>query len=330
MRTVWKSVLVLAVVVVAAATWAMLEGHRRFTAPGPLPEETSVVIPKGNGLSAIAHSLAAQRIIPDPYSFMAGVKLRKASLKAGEYAFAAHIAPADVVEMMADGRTVIHKLTIAEGLTTRQVLDLVRAADYLAGDISVSPVEGDLLPETWHLSREDPRNEVVVRMQRSMRQLLDQLWAGRDPAIQVKTKQEALILASIVERETGIKAERPMVAAVFENRLRLGMRLQSDPTVIYGLSDGLGVIDRALTRADLDTAHRWNTYIIDGLPPTPIANPGRASIEAVLHPADSDALYFVADGNGGHVFAKTLDEHNRNVANWRKAEKAKKAPNPGD
>ncbi|HLO79097.1 MAG TPA: endolytic transglycosylase MltG, partial [Magnetospirillum sp.] len=313
MRVLWKILFVVAVLAVAGATWAGLEGHRRFTRPGPLVEGTDVVIAKGAGLEAIARQLAAAHVVPDPYSFMVGVRLRHAALKAGEYSFPAHVTPQEAMAMMADGRTVVHKLTIAEGLTTRQVLDLVNEADYLTGTVSRRPAEGSLLPETWHLSRDDARDEVVARMEKSMRQVLDQLWTARADNLPLKTKEQALVLASIVERETGVKAERPQVAAVFLNRLRQGMRLQSDPTVIYGVSEKLGVLDRAITRADLDNPHPWNTYVHDGLPPTPIANPGRASIEAVLHPAKSDALYFVADGSGGHVFAKSLDEHNKNV-----------------
>ena len=324
MRTVWKIVFALAVAVVAIATWAALEGHRRFTRPGPLAEATNVVIAKGSGLEAIARQLAAAGVVPDPYSFVIGAKLRQVTLKAGEYAFPAHVTPRDAMAMMADGRTVVHKLTIAEGLTVRQVLQEVEEAEYLAGTVSRKPAEGSLLPETWHLSRDDSRDEVVARMEKSMRQMLDQAWAGRAPDLPLTSKEQVLVLASIVERETGVKSERPLVAAVFLNRLRLGMRLQSDPTVIYGVSGKLGVLDRPISRADLDNPHPWNTYVHDGLPPTPIANPGRASIEAVLNPAKSDALYFVADGTGGHVFARTLDEHNRNVAKWRKIERERR------
>lgn len=324
MRVLWKVVFVLAVLSVAAATWAGLEGHRRFTRPGPLSEDTALVVAKGAGLEAIARQLAAARVVPDPYTFMVGTRLRRVSLRAGEYAFPAHVRPVDAMTMMAEGRTVVHKLTIAEGLTVRQVLAEVDGAEYLAGAVARKPAEGALLPETWHLTRGDARDEVVARMEKAMRQTLDQAWAGRAAGLPLKTKEEALVLASIVERETGLKAERPQVAAVFLNRLRLGMRLQSDPTVIYGVSGRLGVLERPLTRADLDDQHPWNTYVHDGLPPTPIANPGRASIEAVLNPAPSDALYFVADGSGGHVFARSLDDHNKNVAKWRKVEKARR------
>lgn len=324
MRAFWKIVFVLAVVAVAGATWAGLEGHRRFTRPGPLGEATNVLIAKGSGLEAIARQLAAAHVVPDPYSFMVGAKLRRVALKAGEYAFPAHVTPQEAMALMAEGRTVVHKLTIAEGLTIRQILQEVAEADYLAGSVSHVPAEGTLLPETWHLSRDDSRDEVVARMEKSMRMALDQAWAGRAADLPLKGKEQALVLASIVERETGLTSERPLVAAVFLNRLRQGMKLQSDPTVIYGVSEKLGVLDRPISRADLDNPHPWNTYVHDGLPPTPIANPGRASIEAVLHPAQSDALYFVADGSGGHVFARSLDQHNKNVANWRKVEKMRR------
>lgn len=313
----------LAVFVAAGLAW---EGHQRFAAPGPLAETATVTIPRGVGTEAIARRLAEAGIIDSPLVFEIGARLRQATLKAGEYAFAPGISAEDVLRQMQEGRTITHRLTIAEGLTVRQVLDAVYDAEFLAGDITLVPPEGWLLPETWHVSRDDPRNELVGRMERSMRQLVERLWEERVPGLPLKSPEEAVVLASIVERETAVAAERPRVASVFINRLRLGMRLQSDPTVIYGLSDGLGVLDRGLTRSDLATAHAWNTYVIAGLPPTPIANPGRASLEAVLlHPADTKDLYFVADGTGGHVFARTLAEHNRNVAQWRRIERSRKA-----
>ena len=325
MRLMLKLLGMLAVLVVAVATWVALEGHRRFTGPGPLAQPITIVIPKGSGLEAIARRLEANRVIVDRYSFMVGSKLRHVVLKAGEYEFPAQISAEAAMAMIAEGRTVKHKLTIAEGLTVRQIAAELDQADFLSGTLGPLPPEGSLLPETWVLSRDDDRGELVARMEKAMRQTLDELWAKRAPDLPLKSPEEALILASVVERETGIAAERPRVAGVFLNRLRLGMRLQSDPTVIYGLSNGLGVLERPLTRADLEAGHAWNTYVIDRLPKTPIANPGRASIEAVLHPAKTDALYFVADGSGGHVFANSLDEHNKNVANWRKLERERRA-----
>jgi len=319
--------LAVSVLLVAVATWAALEGHRRFTAPGPAVEPTTIVIPKGAGLEAIARRLQAAGIVPDIYSFMIGTRIRAATLRAGEYAFPARVSPEAAMRQIAEGRTVVHKLTIAEGLTVKQVMALVAGTDFLAGEVGKPSPEGWLLPETWHLSRDDDRAELMARMEKSMRQYLEQAWASRAQGLPLKTPAEALILASVVERETAVRDERPKVAAVFLNRLKRGMRLQSDPTVIYGLSDGLGVLDRPLSRADLEKPHRWNTYVLEGLPATAIANPGKASLDAVLHPADIDALYFVADGSGGHAFAQSLDEHNRNVAQWRKVEKARK-PEP--
>lgn len=324
MRLIAKLIAALAVIAIAVGTWAALEGHRRFTGPGPLAEPITIVIPKGAGLEAIARRLEANKVVPDRFSFMIGTRLRQAVLKAGEYEFPARISAEEAMRQIAEGRTVKHKLTIAEGLTVRQILAELDQADFLAGKVTKIPAEGWLLPETWVLSRDDDRAELVARMEKSMRQTLDELWAKRAADLPLKSPEEALILASVVERETGLKAERPMVAGVFINRLRLGMRLQSDPTVIYGLSEGMGVLDRPLTRADLEKPHAWNTYVIDRLPKTAIANPGRASLEAVLNPARTDALYFVADGSGGHAFAKSLDEHNRNVGTWRKVEKERK------
>jgi UPF0755 protein len=324
MRKILLSLLVVVSLAVAAFVAAALEGHRRFTAPGPLTAPLAVVIPKGVGIEAVSHILADAGVIREPWVLMVGAKLHGAHPKAGEFLFPAAISTEQALMVMVEGRTVIHKLTIAEGLTVRAVLDVVQDADFLAGAIVRRPAEGTLLPETWHLSRDDSRDDLVGRMEKSMQQALDAAWAKRAPGLPLKSKAEALVLASIVERETGIASERPHVAAVFENRLKKGMRLQSDPTVIYGLSDGWGVLDRPLTHDDLVTAHPWNTYVIDALPVTPIANPGKASLEAVMHPAASDDLYFVADGTGGHVFARTLDDHNANVAHWRRLERERR------
>ena len=315
------AIVLLAVLIAGGLGW---EGHRRFTAPGPSPQPVTVIIPKGSGTELIAQSLEGAGVVSSRLIFAIGVKLRRATLKAGEYAFPAHVSPEEAMRIIAEGKVVIHKLTVAEGLTVRQVLDLVREADFLSGSLTRRPAEGRLLPETWHMVRDEPRDEVVARMEKAMAQTLDVLWVARAPGLPLKSKEEALILGSMVERETGTESERPRVAAVFYNRLARAMRLQSDPTVIYGVSEGLGELDHPLTRAELQTNHPWNTYTVDGLPKTPIANPGRASLEAVLHPARSDELYFVADGTGGHAFARTLDEHNANVARWRRIEKTGK------
>ena len=300
------------------------EGHRRFIAPGPSAQPVTVIIPKGAGTELIAQTLESAGVISSRWVFAIGAKLHHVSLKAGEYAFPARVSAEEAMRLLAEGKVVIHKLTVAEGLTVRQVVDLVSEADFLAGPVTRKTAEGWLLPETWHMTRDEARDEVRGRMEKAMHQTVDALWAARASGLPLKSKEEALILASMVERETAIDAERPRVAAVFYNRLARHMRLQSDPTVIYGLSDGMGELDRPLTHDDLIARTPWNTYVIDGLPQTPIANPGRAALEAVLHPARSEDLYFVANGSGGHAFARTLEEHNANVANWRKLGKAGK------
>ena len=317
---VWISHLgIIYLLVAGGVAW---EGHRRFIAPGPLAQPATVIIPKGAGTDLIAQILDGTGVISTPWVFTMGARLRHASLKAGEFAFPARVSPEEVVRILSEGKVVMHKLTVAEGLTVRQVKEVVAEADFLSGPVTRKVAEGWLLPETWHMTRDESRDDVLARMEKAMRQTVEVLWVARAPGLPLKSKEEAVILASMVERETALEAERPRVAAVFYNRLAKHMRLQSDPTVIYGLSDGLGELDHPLTHADLLSRHPWNTYVIDGLPQTPIANPGRASLEAVLHPARSEELYFVANGSGGHTFARTLDEHNANVARWRKIEKA--------
>jgi UPF0755 protein len=222
-----------------------------------------------------------------------------------------------VINMLARGETVARRLTVAEGLTVAEVFRLLADTEALRGELPEPPPEGSLLPETYFYALGDERAELVRRMQRGMAKLLDELWPTRIEALPLRDRRQAVILASIVDKETAEADERAAVAAVFLNRLRRGMRQQSDPTVIYGLTDGQGALDRALTRKDWQHDSRYNTYRIDGLPPGPIGNPGRAALEAVLNPAEVDYLYFVADGTGGHAFGRTLDEHNRNVAKWR-------------
>lgn len=292
--------------------------------PGPLAEAKTLVIPKGSGAFEIAAQLQRTGVVSSEHLFLVASQIagQATPLKAGEYVFPAGVSIRGAVELLQLGKTLVRRLTVPEGFTTAQVLDLLEAAEGLYGEIAPRPVEGALLPETYHYSWGDNRQAVVDRMRAGMTKAVDELWAHRAASLPFKTKDEAVILASVVERETGVASERPRVAAVFVNRLRQGMKLQSDPTVIYGLSNGRGIIDRPLSKADLAAKHPYNTYVIDGLPPGPIANPGLASLRAVMQPADSDDLFFVADGSGGHMFARTLVEHNRNVAHWRKVEKA--------
>ncbi|HEX6102030.1 MAG TPA: endolytic transglycosylase MltG [Alphaproteobacteria bacterium] len=317
-------VLVLGVAGAVAAGWAW----QRYTGPGPLTEGRTVVIERGAGVNTIAQQLTEEGVLPDPWTLRVGVRLfgEGRSLKAGEYQFPAHVSPQAVLEKLASGEVVQRQVTIPEGLTSAQVVELLAAADGLAGEVAAVPPEGSLLPETYSFTLGDSREALIQRMRTGMEAALAELWAKRAPELPLKSAEEAVTLASIVEKETGVAAERPRVAAVFVNRLKRGMPLQSDPTVIYALTggkaaslaNGEGILGRRLTRADLDADHPYNTYRIPGLPPGPIANPGRASIAAVLNPPSTNDLYFVADGTGGHAFAATLDEHNRNVAKWRK------------
>ena len=295
----------------------------RFDRPGPLAADSVIYIPQGSGVEAIARQLHQAGAIEDPLVFQIGVRLLRAGreLRAGEYLFPAALSNRDAIELLRGGETVVRRLTLAEGLTSHEIVALVERAEALEGAVETQPPEGSLLPETYHYARGERRADLVARMSRARDELLSELWPARAPNLPVATAEEAVILASIVEKETGVAGERPLVASVFVNRLRKGMRLQSDPTVVYGLTGGTGPLGRSLTRKDLRAPSPYNTYLIKGLPPGPIANPGRAALEAVLDPANTGFLYFVADGSGGHAFAKTLAEHNRNVAKWRKFKK---------
>jgi UPF0755 protein len=322
MRRLLVVVAIVAVLGAAAASAGMAWLRSAYTAPGPLTAPATVIVPKGAHLSEIAELAFQGGAVDSPWLLIAEATLAgNRGLKAGEFAFPAHASIATILDMMHRGQVVEHRLTIAEGLTVRQILALVDRADALRGGLLSTPAEGTLLPQTYFYVYDDPRDAVVGRMESAMSQALDTLWAARAPDLPFADKQQALILASIVERETSLPAERAHIAAVYENRLRAHMKLESDPTVIYAASNGEGVLDHPITRAELALASPYNTYQSDGLPPGPICNPGRASIEAALHPTSSDDLYFVADGSGGHAFAKTLAQHNKNVERWRLLEK---------
>jgi UPF0755 protein len=302
--------------------WAKI----KFDQPGPLTTSTVVVIPRGEGTSAIAERLQRDGVIADRRIFMTSVLYFKyfrgqGTLKAGEYEFPKYATMRQVLDTIVEGKSIEHKVTLAEGLTSYQIVQKLLAHPELKGEITEIPPEGSLLPDTYRFGRNDSRQDIIERMQAAQKKFLAKVWATRSEDLVVQTPEEAVILASIVEKETGRADERPMIAAVFQNRLRKNMRLQSDPTIIYGLVGGKGVLDGPIMLEDLDKETAYNTYKINGLPPTPIANPGRAAIEAVLRPAKRKDLYFVADGTGGHVFAPSLEEHNRNVFKWRKIER---------
>lgn len=317
------------VVPVAALAVAGLLGYgalrwieSAYQSPGPAPAPVTVVIAKGSGLRLIAVQLAQAGVVTSGPLFVAATVIAgNPAIQAGEYALPAHASMAAIVDLMHRGVVVEHRLTIPEGLTSRQIVALVDKAEAMRGGLLQTPADGSLLPQTYYYHYGEPRDALIAKMTQGMTQLLDSLWVNRDPDLPITDKRQAMTLASIVERETAIPAERPHVAAVFENRLRVKMKLESDATVIYAASHGEGTLDRPISRADLAFLNPYNTYMNDGLPPGPISNPGRASIEAVLHPMASDDLYFVADGTGGHVFAKTLAQHNKNVERWRQLER---------
>ena len=317
-RPVQATALVLLALVVAAAASAYVF-WLGYTGPGPSREPITLIIPKGEGAWAMANRLAAAGVVRNAPTFFLGAEIDGAArkLRAGEYAFAAGVSARNAAALIASGQTVKRRLTIPEGLTAAEIVRLVDAADGLMGAAPSGIGEGTLLPETYFFSYGDAKADMVARMRRAMTESLDQMWRARDESVPLASPAEAVTLASIIEKETAIDAERPRVAAVYYNRLKRGMKLQSDPTVIYALTKGNGPLGRDLTHADLDTPSPYNTYRVAALPPGPIGNPGRASLRAALHPAQTDALYFVADGTGGHVFARTLEEHNKNVARWR-------------
>ncbi len=289
--------------------------------PGPGPREggveSTVVLRRGSGLPQIAEQLADSGVIRLPFAFALLAKLSGGGqhLRAGEYAIPARASAFDILRMIRAGKIVRHLVTIPEGLSSAQVADILNANPVLTGVADIAP-EGSIMPQTYDVERDQRRAEVLDMMTAAQAKLVAQLWADRAPGLPYKTPRQALTLASIIEKETALPAERPHVAAVYLNRLRKGMRLESDPTIIYGITQGRP-LGRALTHAEVVAPTPYNTYVISGLPPTPIANPGRASIEAALHPMASDDLFFVADGTGGHVFSSTFEQHQKNVTRWR-------------
>ncbi len=308
---------------VLLAGGAALWGYDWFHRPGPAAAETTVIVERGTGLGAIAQHLERAGVVGNARLFLIGTRVLSAgrTLKAGEYRFPARASAAEVMGIMIEGLAVARRLTIAEGLSVAEALALVTKGEGLTGEVPADAMalpEGSLLPETYFYSWGDGRADIVERMRDAMGKTVAEQWAARAEGLPLDSPESAIVLASIVEKETGVGSERARVARVFLNRLERGMALQSDPTVIFALTLGKSELGRALTRADLGIDSPYNTYKVTGLPPGPIANPGRAALEAVLHPGTGNDLYFVADGTGGHAFAATLDEHNRNVAKWRK------------
>jgi UPF0755 protein len=299
-------------------------GRQLLDAPGSLKEEKIVNIPARSKTRDIADTLQREGVIDiSPWAFIGGVFALKASsdLKPGEYAFQKRASLRDVIGTIVEGKVVQHAVTIPEGLTSEQIVTRLSENDIFAGSVREMPREGTLLPETYKFPRGTTRDQVIQRMQQTQKRVLAEIWERRNPDVPVKTPEQLVTLASIVEKETGKPDERSRVAAVFVNRLRQKIKLQSDPTIIYGLVGGKGTLGRPIKRSEIQQPSPYNTYVVDGLPPGPIANPGRASLEAAASPARTRDLFFVADGTGGHAFTETYDQHQKNVAKLRTMEK---------
>src|SRR5215467_5799214 len=295
---------------------------QRFEAPGPLEQEKIVNIPPRLGIRDIADLLVTEGVIDHPMTFVISALLAKTreELKFGEYQFPKQASLRDVINTIVDGKVVQHQITIPEGLTSEQVVQRLLETDILSGKIKEIPREGSMLPESYRYARGTPRDQVIQRTQQAQARVVQEVWDRRMPDLPLRTPQQLVILASIVEKETGRADERTRVAAVFINRLKQHMKLQSDPTIIYGLVGGKGTLGRPILKSEIEQHTPYNTYVIEGLPPGPISNPGRAALEAVASPARTKELYFVADGTGGHAFSETLEQHQRNVARLRALE----------
>lgn len=325
MLSTLSGLLSLFLVVAVAGIVAVVLIEREATAPGPLPADKIVLIPRNTGVGEIATLLKREGVINQTFLFelYSYLNRQRGALKAGEFLFKAKASIDDAIDTLIQGKAILHSVSVPEGLTSEQIVQRLTENEILTGDVGEMPREGTLLPDTYKFERGETRQQVVSRMQRAHREALAQIWARRAPDLPIKTPQELVILASIVEKETGRADERTRVAGVFINRLTKRMKLQSDPTIVYGLVGGKGTLGRGIMRSEIERATPYNTYVIEGLPPGPIANPGRAALEAVANPSKTKDVYFVADGTGGHVFAETLDQHQRNVQRWRQIEKAR-------
>lgn len=315
-------------VVTIIAGGALYLGKVLFEQEGPLKQTTSFAVRDGAGLATIANDLERSGLVSDAriFRYASSAVLKGDTLKAGEYEIKAGSSMRQIMDILQSGKAILYSFTAPEGLTVFQIFDRLKANEDLTGDLpEVLPAEGSLLPNTYNFSRGTSRAEIIAQMTLAQERAVDRLWSRRVADLPIETKEEMVILASIVEKETAKADERPRVAGVFVNRLNKGMRLQSDPTIIYGIFGGEGKPSgRPIYRSDLDKKTDYNTYQIDRLPPTPIANPGLQAMEAVINPSRTEDLFFVADGTGGHAFAVTLKEHNQNVARWRKIEAEKK------
>src|SRR5882724_3849676 len=321
---VGNAIITIVLVLMIGVGGAYIYGRQKIEAPGPLPEDKIVNIPARAGMADIADILQRESVIDNNrWAFIGSVFALKArsELKPGEYLFQKNASLRDVIGIIVEGKVVQHAVTIPEGLTSEQILARLSENEIFAGTVREIPREGTLLPETYKFPRGTTRDQVIARMQQAQKRIVAEIWEHRSPDIPIKTPEQLVTLASIVEKETGKSDERSRVAAVFSNRLRQKIKLQSDPTIIYGLVGGKGTLGRPIKRSEIAQPSPYNTYVIDGLPPGPISNPGRASLEAAANPARTRDLYFVADGTGGHAFTETYDQHQKNVARLRAMEK---------
>ncbi|MBV9420558.1 MAG: endolytic transglycosylase MltG [Alphaproteobacteria bacterium] len=321
-RFILIALLVIVVIVAGAFEWE----SAKFTASGPAPKETVVLIKPKTGLKGISEQLAAVGAIDSPEMFQLDARYRQLNdkFKAGEYAIPAHASYSDIMNILVEGKSIQHKITAAEGLTSEMIVNLINKDPVLIGPPLAIPPEGTLLPETYLFMRGDTRQQILARMQKAQKEFIAKHWPKRDKNLPYTTIKDAIILASIVEKETGIASERPHVAAVFVNRLRLGMKLESDPTIIYSITRGYP-LGRGIRRSELDRVTPYNSYAVAGLPPTPICNPGKDAIAAVMNPGETKDLYFVAAGNGGHYFSATLADQQKHVHELRDRERIEKA-----
>ena len=321
---VGNAIITILIILMIGAGTAYYYGRQLLETPGPLQEDKIVNIPARAGKRDIADALQREGVINvNPWLFIGSVLALKASsdLKPGEYSFQKNASLRDVIATIVEGKVVQHAVTIPEGLTSEQIVARLSDNDIFSGSVREMPREGTLLPETYKFPRGTTRDQVVQRMQQTQKRVLAEIWERRNPDVPIRSPDQLVTLASIVEKETGKADERSRVAAVFVNRLRQRIKLQSDPTIIYGLVGGKGTLGRPIKRSEITQPSPYNTYVIEGLPPGPIANPGRASLEAAANPARTRDLFFVADGAGGHAFTETYDQHQKNVARLRTLEK---------
>lgn len=316
-----KKLLLLILLMGSAATVFLYD--YAINQPLKISEDTLFLVNKGDSLNKIAQSLQDKKLVNDKYIFILFSKINRIypQIKAGEYLFNGEFSIKQTAEKLSSGKVYLRKVTFPEGLTSTEIAKILHKENFLSKDEFAAPAEGSILPETYAYMRGDSPEKIIKQAQKAMQNVLEQAWQERDQNLPLQSKEELLILASIVEKETGIGMERAQVASVFVNRLRLGMLLQTDPTVIYALTNGKEDLNRPLTRKDLSIDSPYNTYKYAGLPPTPICNPGKDAIYAAAHPSETPYLYFVASGNGGHNFATTLSEHNENVRKWRELNK---------